>query len=93
MNAVKHYGTLKYGTGVNLEQEITRDVGVLRAPGLERRQDPDFAFTAIDRLASGGVSVKGTLWKRKNDVAATSFTASGLPACMRCIWRAADSIS
>ena len=37
-----------------------------------------FAFTAIDRLASGGVSVKGTRWKRKNDVVATSLTASGI---------------
>jgi high affinity Mn2+ porin len=29
-------------------------------------------------LASGGVSLKGTKWRRKDDAVATSFTASGL---------------
>src|SRR5262249_4975863 len=37
-----------------------------------------FAFTAIDRLASGGVSVTGSRWNRPNDVAASAFTASGI---------------
>jgi high affinity Mn2+ porin len=39
-----------------------------------------FAFTAIDRLANGGISMKGTHWHRKSDVAGTSFTAGGLSA-------------
>jgi high affinity Mn2+ porin len=77
IDAVKQYGTLKYGTGVNLEQEITHDTGIFMRLGWNDGKTQDFAFTAIDRLASGGVSVKGTKWKRKDDVAATSFTASG----------------
>jgi len=75
---VKHFGTLKYGTGINLEQEIARDVGSFVRLGWNDGKTQDFAFTAIDRLASGGVSIKGTRWKRKNDVAATSFTAAGI---------------
>jgi high affinity Mn2+ porin len=78
VDAVKRYGTLKYGTGVNLEQEATKDVGFFVRLGWGDGKTQDFAFTAIDRLASSGVSVKGTAWKRKNDVAGTSFTASGL---------------
>jgi hypothetical protein len=78
VDAVKHYGTLKYGTGVNLEQGITHDAGFFVRLGWNDGKTQDFAFTAIDRLASGGVSVKGTKWKRKDDVAATSFTASGI---------------
>ncbi len=78
INAVKQYGTLKYGTGVNLEQEIARDIGGFVRLGWNDGKTQDFAFTAIDRLASGGISVKGTRWKRQDDVAATSFTASGI---------------
>ncbi len=78
VNAVRHYGTLKYGFGVNADQEITKNVGVFTRLGWNDGKTQDFAFTAIDRLASAGVSVKGALWKRKDDVAATSFTASGI---------------
>jgi high affinity Mn2+ porin len=77
INAVKHFGTLKYGAGINLEQEIAHDVGSFVRLGWNDGKTQDFAFTAIDRLASGGISFKGTRWKRKDDVAATSFTASG----------------
>ena len=38
----------------------------------------DFAFTAIDRLASGGVSLTGARWRRPADTVATAFTAAGL---------------
>jgi high affinity Mn2+ porin len=78
VDAVKHYGTLKYGTGVNVEQEVTQNLGFFMRLGWSDGKTQDFAFTAIDRLASAGVSVKGTKWKRKNDVAGTSFTASGI---------------
>jgi len=37
-----------------------------------------FAFTAIDHLATGGISVAGKRWKRPNDVAASEITRSGL---------------
>ncbi len=76
--ATRRPGTLKYGLGVNLEQEITRDVGVFMRLGWNDGKTESFAFSAIDRLASGGVSVKGTRWKRKNDVVATSLTAGGI---------------
>ncbi len=76
--ATRRPGTLKYGMGVNLEQEITLDVGVFMRLGWNDGKTESFAFTAIDRLATGGLSVKGTRWKRKSDVVATSITASGI---------------
>src|ERR1035441_977499 len=60
------------------QQEVTHDTGFFMRLGWNDGKTQDFAFTAIDRLASGGVSVKGTKWKRKNDTAGTSFTASGI---------------
>lgn len=78
ITAVRHYGTLKYGFGISADQEITDNIGVFTRLGWNDGKTQDFAFTAIDRLASAGVSVKGTRWKRKDDVAATSFTAAGI---------------
>ncbi len=78
VTAVRRIGTLKYGTGVSMDQQISRDVGIFTRLGWNDGKTESFAFTAIDRLASGGVSVKGTSWGRKDDTAATSFTAGGL---------------
>src|SRR5436190_2693489 len=49
-------GTLKSGTGLNVEQEIARGIGFFTRLGWNDGKTQDFAFTAIDRLASGGVS-------------------------------------
>jgi len=76
--AVHRAGTLKYGTGVSFDQEITRDIGAFTRLGWNDGKTQSFAFTAIDRLASAGASLKGTRWKRKDDVVASSFSAAGL---------------
>ncbi len=76
-------GTLKYGTGLSFDQAITSDVGLFTRLGWNDGKTQSFAFTAIDRLASAGVSVKGTRWRRKYDVVGTSFTAGGLSAVHR----------
>jgi high affinity Mn2+ porin len=78
IQAIRRPGTLKYGTGISFDQEITRDVGVFSRLGWNDGKTEDFAFTAIDRLAEAGVSVKGTRWKRKDDVVATAFAAAGI---------------
>src|SRR5581483_49783 len=77
VQAIRRPGTLKYGSGISMDQEITNDLGVFGRLGWNDVKTEDFAFTAIDRLAEGGVSLKGRRWKRKNDVVATAFTASG----------------
>jgi len=78
VQAIRRPGTGKYGTGISFDQEITTDVGVFSRLGWNDGKTEDFAFTAIDRLAEGGVSVKGTRWKRKDDVVATAFAAAGI---------------
>ena len=78
VTATRHNGTLKYGTGVNIEQQVTKDLGVFARLGWNDGKTESFAFTAIDRLATGGVSVAGPRWKRPDDTAATELTVSGL---------------
>ncbi len=78
VQAIRRPGTLKYGTGVSFDQELTHDIGVFSRLGWNDGKTEDFAFTAIDRLAEGGVSVKGTSWHRKDDVVASAFAAAGI---------------
>jgi hypothetical protein len=77
VQAIRRPGTLKYGTGISFDQELSRDVGVFSRLGWNDGKTEDFAFTAIDRLAEAGLSLKGTSWKRKDDVVATAFAAAG----------------
>lgn len=81
--ATARVGTLKYGFGVSFDQALSENVGFFTRLGWNDGKTQSFAFTSIDRLASGGISVKGTHWRRKNDVVATSFAASGLSAVHR----------
>ncbi|HJT89924.1 MAG TPA: carbohydrate porin [Bryobacteraceae bacterium] len=76
--ATRRVGRLKYGFGVNLEQEIRKDIGVFGRLGWNDGKTESFAFTAMDRLATGGVSVTGTRWRRKDDTAGAEFTAGGI---------------
>lgn len=78
VTATRRNGTLKYGFGLNMEQEITKDIGVFSRLGWSDGKTESFAFTAIDRLATGGVSITGTRWHRPFDTVATEFTASGI---------------
>jgi high affinity Mn2+ porin len=76
--AVHKPGTLKYGFGISADQEITKDIGVFLRLGWNDGKTQSFAFTAIDRLASAGVSFGGSRWKRSEDTVATGLTVAGI---------------
>ena len=78
ITATRRNGTLKYGFGINLEQDVTGDFGVFARLGWNDGKTESFAFTAMDRLATGGVSFTGKRWHRPNDTVATELTVGGL---------------
>ena len=80
ITATRRVGTLKYGFGINAEQEIAPGVGLFGRLGWNDGKTESFAFTAIDRLATGGISVTGTGWHRPLDSAGAELTVSGLSA-------------
>jgi high affinity Mn2+ porin len=80
ITATRRVGTLKYGVGLNFEQELTKDMGVFGRLGWSDGKTESFAFTAIDRLATAGVSITGQRWHRQFDTVATELTAAGLAA-------------
>ena len=81
--SVHRPGTLKYGFGISADQEVGRDVGVFGRLGWNDGKTESFAFTAIDRLASAGVSVNGRRWKRREDAAAAEITVAGISGVHR----------
>lgn len=78
VTATRRNGTLKYGFGLNAEQEITGEIGVFARLGWNDGKTESFAFTAIDRLATGGVSINGKRWHRPFDTVATEITVAGI---------------
>ena len=78
ITATRRNGTLKYGFGVNAEQQITDEIGVFARLGWNDGKTESFAFTAIDRLATGGISINGKRWHRPFDTVATEVTAAGI---------------
>ncbi len=78
--ATRHVGTVKYGWGLNVEQELSSDIGVFGRVGWNDGKTESFAFTAIDHLATAGVSITGQRWHRRFDTVATEITVSGLSA-------------
>ncbi len=78
VTATHRAGTLKYGFGVNADQEIAKNVGLFARLGWNDGKTESFAFTPIDRLATAGVSVEGARWKRPRDTAASALTVSGI---------------
>src|SRR5258706_4034923 len=58
----------KLGFGVNVEQAISKDVGLFLRSSWADGKTETYAFAEIDRSSSGGVSVHGRAWGRENDV-------------------------
>ncbi len=71
---------LKFGFGVNLQQEIARDLGVFLRAGWNDGQTESWMFTDIDRTLSLGLSLKGAGWNRPDDTVGLAGVVNGLSA-------------
>jgi high affinity Mn2+ porin len=68
----------KYGFGMSWDQEVTKDIGIFARLGWSDGHTEAWAFTAIDRLAEGGVWINGRKWCRPNDQFGLAFNMNGL---------------
>ena len=67
INNVRNGERIKYGFGINLEQEIVDDLGwFLRAMHADGRTET-YAFTEADGSFATGLSLKGGRWNRPDD--------------------------
>jgi high affinity Mn2+ porin len=67
LDSSRRIGTPKYGFGLNIEQALSKDVGTFARYGWNDGKTETWAFTEIDRSLSGGVSIGGRLWHRRED--------------------------
>ena len=65
--ATVRQGQAMYGYYINLQQEITDDIGAFARWSWNDGQSEINAFTDINSSLSGGVSIKGTRWGRSDD--------------------------
>ena len=73
----------KVGAGLNIEQNLNRDLGLfLRASGNDGKTET-FAFTEIDRSLSGGLVLQGSRWQRGEDELGFAFALNGLSSSHR----------
>jgi high affinity Mn2+ porin len=66
-----------WGFGLNMDQEIVKNVGAFSRIGWNNGRNESFEFTDANWTATFGVSVKGEAWKQPDDVVGAAFIASG----------------
>jgi len=71
-------GRVKYGFGLNAEQELTSLWRAFGRLGWNDGANESFAYTEIDRTAEIGTDFRGTPWHRPQDKVGAAFVANGL---------------
>jgi len=74
------FGGNKSGLFLNLEQSITDDLGLFARAGWNDGKYVSWAFTEIDQTIHLGLSLKGTKWKRADDVVGIAGVVNGISA-------------
>ncbi len=70
--------TLKYGFGINAEQEFTEYLrGFVRA-GWNEGEHESFNYTEVNDTVAFGGDIRGTLWDRPQDKFGVAFVGNGL---------------
>src|SRR5207237_3208795 len=69
---------VKYGFGLNVEQEITKDLGVFTRVGWNDGHTESWAFTEIDATLAMGLLLKGKCWNRPQDQVGLAGVINGI---------------
>jgi high affinity Mn2+ porin len=73
----------KYGFGINLEQEIRKNLGAFARLGWSDGKNQTWEFADVDRAATAGLSLKGTWWRRPEDTIGLGVAVNGIGAAHR----------
>ncbi len=73
----------KFGFGLNLEQEIRKDIGLFARLGWNNGRTETWCFTDVDYTASLGLSVNGASWGRSRDTFGLAGVLNGLSGVHR----------
>jgi len=71
-------GRVKYGFGLNAEQELTSNLRAFFRLGWNDGKTESFAYTEVDRTAVFGGDYKGDRWHRSRDKVGAAFIINGI---------------
>jgi carbohydrate-selective porin OprB len=74
----REQGRVKYGFGLNAEQELTDAWRAFLRLGWNDGQNESFAYTEIDNTMEIGSDLRGKFWRRPQDKVGAAFIDSGL---------------
>jgi high affinity Mn2+ porin len=72
--------TVKYGFGVNLEQELPHHVRGFARWGWNEGQHESYAYTEVDQTIQAGADLAGNSWHRRQDKLGGVFVSNGISA-------------
>jgi high affinity Mn2+ porin len=75
--AVREYQS-RGGVSLNLEQEITSELGVFARVGVANGDIEPYEFTDVDRTAAAGLSLNGKQWGRPDDTLGVAGVVNGI---------------
>jgi high affinity Mn2+ porin len=74
------FGEVKYGFGLNAEQELTENLRVFARLGWNEGQHESFAYTEVDQTLELGGDYSGRQWSRPNDKVGLTFVSNAIKA-------------
>ena len=81
--ALVRRGNTNSGLALNLEQELTSDLGAFARASYNDGAEQAFDFTEINRSVAAGFSLKGGRWNRPGDTFGFAAVANGLSGAAR----------
>lgn len=78
--ATRQQGRIKYGFGLNGEQELPWGFRAFARFGWNDGHTESFAYTEVDQTFGGGADLQGTHWRRKFDKIGVAFVSNGISA-------------
>jgi len=70
--------TMKYGFGVNLEQNVSRYLTAFARFGWNNGRTESFAYTEVGQTFAEGLGANGAWWHRKQDRAGIAFVSNAI---------------
>jgi carbohydrate-selective porin OprB len=76
--ATREQGRVKYGFGINGEQQLTSQISIFGRFGWDDGHTESFAYTEVDSTFELGAWSRGEKWRRKLDKAGVVFITNGI---------------
>jgi hypothetical protein len=78
IEAHRKQGRIKYGFGVNAEQELTKSFRFFGRYGWNEGKHESFAYTEVNNTIALGADLKGERWHRQQDKLGGAFVTNGI---------------